>query len=357
MTMLARPGVLLLTAPGFMLLLRASDSIYLMTSSMHLFYLLSLLLMPIKTSAMTLPRTIISSSNNLAISYVASCPPPNGANTDEPATLFIHGLDSSSHTWRRVQQHIASPSIAIDCRGCGNSELGNPDDFTADALVADVKSVVDSHPLLQKKRFVLVGHSMGGRIAMCYAAKYPEDVSALVIEDMDIRRRKVESNFIPNFDETKALSFEKLHPNLDSLRKAFGEIGYPSDMVDKWVRERRVYEHGSEGQYWSDVHPAFRALCYRRIFDSNSGSTCWNAIAKHYAISKTFKIHLLVAGIGSVCEEESINEMIERMPATISVKTYPTGYHSLHGSVMEEFLCDLEEIIADAKSSHLQGKI
>ncbi len=335
---------------------RASDS-NLIASSMHLFFYLSLLLLPI-TSAMTLPRTIISSSNNLAISYAENCPQQNNsANTDEPVTLFIHGLDSSSHTWRRVQERISSPSIAIDCRGCGNSDLGNPDDFTSDALVADVKSVVDSHPLLQMKRFVLVGHSMGGRIAMCYAAKYPEDVSALVIEDMDIRRRKVESNFIPNFDETKALSFEKLHPNLDSLRKAFGEIGYPSDMIDKWVREGRVYEYGSEGQYWSDVHPAFRALCYRRIFDSNIGSTCWNTISQHYANSNTVKVHLLVAGIGSVCEQESINEMIECMPATLSVKTYPTGYHSLHGSVMEEFLCDLQEIIADANSSHLQGKL
>mmetsp|Transcript_21175 Transcript_21175/g.34681 ORF Transcript_21175/g.34681 Transcript_21175/m.34681 type:complete len:320 (+) Transcript_21175:62-1021(+) len=319
---------------------------------MHLLFYLSLLLLPI-TSAMTLPRTpirpdTIISSSNLAISYVESC--SHDTTEDEPVTLFIHGLDSSSHTWRRVQQSILSPSIAIDCRGCGHSDLGNPDDFTPDALVADVKCVVDAHPLLQKKRFVLVGHSMGGRIAMCYAAKYPQDISALVIEDMDIRRRKVDSNIIPNFDETKALSFERLHPNLDSLKEAFGSIGYPADMIEKWVRGGRVYEHS--GEYWSDVHPAFRALCYRTIFDSNSGSTCWNAIAQHYANSNTVKVHLLVAGIGTVCEQESIDEMIQCMPST-QIKTYPNGYHSLHGSVVEEFLCDLKEIIADAKSSHL----
>ena len=300
------------------------------------------------------PDTIISSSN-LAISYVErSC--DDAISEDEPVTLFIHGLDSSSHTWRTVQQSISSPSIAIDCRGCGKSDLGDLDDFTPDALVADVKSVVDAHPLLQKKRFVLVGHSMGGRIALCYAAKYPSDISALVIEDMDIRRRKVESNFIPNFDETKALSFERLHPNLDSLKEAFGSIGYPPDMIDKWVREGRVYEHGSEGQYWSDVHPAFRALCYRRIFDSNSGSSCWNAISQHYANSSTVKVHLLVAGIGTVCVQESIDTMIECMPS-LSVKSYPNGYHSIHGSVTEDFLCDLEEIIADAKSSNQRSKL
>mmetsp|Transcript_4305 Transcript_4305/g.6665 ORF Transcript_4305/g.6665 Transcript_4305/m.6665 type:complete len:325 (-) Transcript_4305:65-1039(-) len=324
---------------------------------MHLLFHLSVLLLQIAT-AMALPHirsNSIISSANLAISYVESC--PNDDNTDEPVTLFIHGLDSSSHTWRRVQQSLTTPTIAIDCRGCGNSELGDHDEFTPDSLVADVKSVVDSHPLLQKKRFVLVGHSMGGRVAMCYAAKHPEDISALVIEDMDIRRREVNSNFIPNFNEAKALSFERLHPNLDSVKNAFGEIGYPSDMVDKWVREGRVYEHGSEGQYWSDVHPAFRALCYRRIFDSNSGVTCWNTIAQHFSNSNAVKVYLLVAGIGTVCEQESINDMVECMPSTISVKTYPTGYHSLHGSVMEEFLCDLQEIIEDANSPHLQGKL
>ena len=300
------------------------------------------------------PNTITSSSN-LAISYVESHR-HDDANTDEPVTFFIHGLDSSSHTWRRVQQSLTTPTIAIDCRGCGRSELGDPDEFDADGLVSDIKSVVDSHPSLQKKRFVLVGHSMGGRIAMCYAAKHPDDVSALVIEDMDIKRRPVESNFIPNFDYTKALSFERLQQNLDSLKRNFRDIGYPSDMLDKWIREGRVYEHGSDGQYWSDVNPAFRALCYRRIFDSDRGSTWWNAIAQHYGNASNVKAYLMVAGIGTVCDQESINDMVERMPS-LSVKTYDEGYHSIHGSVMEDFLRDLREIINDTKTAQFSCKL
>ena len=38
------------------------------------------------------------------------------------------------------------------------SNLGDPADFSPDALVEDVKSVVDGHPLLRDERFVLVGH-------------------------------------------------------------------------------------------------------------------------------------------------------------------------------------------------------
>ena len=326
--------------------------------SLVVFYYLSLLMLPINSAmALALARKTIKTSSNLEISYVESCHHhEDDASVNEPVTLFVHGLDSSSHTWRNIQTSLATPSIAIDCRGCGNSDLGSPNDFTADALVEDVKSVVDSHPLLHGKRFVLVGHSMGGRIVSCYAAKYPEDISALVIEDMDIRRRSVETNFIPNFDEAKALSFERLHPNLDSMKTAFKDIGYPTDMIDKWIREGRVYEQ-EKGTLWSDVNPAFRALCYRRIFDSNVGTTCWNAITQHFANSNYVRVHLLVAGIGTVCEQESINCMTESMPSTISVKTYTAGYHSIHGSVKEEFLCDLREIIVNAKRGTLRGKL
>ncbi len=309
--------------------------------------LLILLFLPLSIAAMApsciRSRKITSSSSNLVISYVESYP-DDADNNNEPVAILIHGLDSSSHTWRKVQQSLSTPSIAIDCRGCGHSDLGHPDEFGAEGLIADIKCIVDSHPLLQRKRFVLVGHSMGGRIAMCYAAKHPEDISALVIEDMDIKRRPITTNFIPNFDEAKAVDFVRLHPNLDSLKKNFRDIGYPSDMLEKWIREGRVHEHGSDGEYWSDVNPAFRALCYRKIFDSDSGSTCWNAISN----SAITKVYLMVAGIGTVCDQQSINDMVACMPS-LSVKTYDEGYHSIHGSVTGEFLHDLQEIINDVK--------
>ena len=108
------------------------------------------------------PKNIQSSASGLSISYVDCNGDSN--NSSGPTTLFIHGLDSSSHTWRDVQTSLSTPSIAIDCRGCGESELGAPDSFSPDALVEDVKSLVKSHPLLQNNRFVLVGHSMGGEL-------------------------------------------------------------------------------------------------------------------------------------------------------------------------------------------------
>ncbi|EJK48892.1 hypothetical protein THAOC_32275, partial [Thalassiosira oceanica] len=71
-----------------------------------------------------------------AIGYnVVAC--DSGNDDGAPATLFIHGLDSSSRTWKGVQEVLRYPSISIDCRGCGKSEMGSLAEFTPQALVED----------------------------------------------------------------------------------------------------------------------------------------------------------------------------------------------------------------------------
>lgn len=243
--------------------------------------------------------------------------------------------------------------------GCGLSDLGDPNEFSPDALVEDVKSLTKSHPLLLNKRFVLVGHSMGGRVAICYAAKYPNDVSALVIEDMDIRRRSVRSNFIPNFDEAKAIAFKRGHESFDSIKMELESIGYQSDMYTKWIDEGRIYEDNN-GKVWSDVNPAFRALCYRTIFDSDSGTTSWNAIASYLKNEleerNSTKVYLMVAGIGTVCDDQSLAEMCKLMSldksgddSILSMKTYEQGTHSIHNSARNDFMADLCKIIDNSK--------
>lgn len=44
--------------------------------------------------------------------------------------------------------------------------------------------------LLKQKLLAIVGHSMGGRIAMEFCSKYKNFVDVLIIEDMDTRSRK-----------------------------------------------------------------------------------------------------------------------------------------------------------------------
>ncbi len=90
------------------------------------------------------------------------------ASSSAAPTLFLHGLDSSSHTWRNILNGITTPAVALDLRGCGSSDLGNPNDFTPDAIVEDIQEFVSNHEYFQRdqdslggtKKMVICGHSM-----------------------------------------------------------------------------------------------------------------------------------------------------------------------------------------------------
>ena len=95
-------------------------------------------------------RTCIPNENN------------NGSPLTPPPVLLLHGLDSSSHTWRTILSELATPAVAVDLRGCGHSDLGNPDEFSPDAIVEDLHTFVSNHDYfnVSEKKFVVCGHSM-----------------------------------------------------------------------------------------------------------------------------------------------------------------------------------------------------
>src|SRR4029453_17892227 len=67
--------------------------------------------------------------------------------------------------------------IRYDERGCGLSQW-DIDDFSFDAYVQDLETVVDS---LGLERFPLLGISQGGPIAITYTARHPERVDRLIL--------------------------------------------------------------------------------------------------------------------------------------------------------------------------------
>jgi len=100
-----------------------------------------------------------------------------------PAIVALHGLRSFACTWEPVAQALAGRVrfIALDQRGRGRSDWDPQRRYHAEHYVRDLEVLVQH---LHLKRFVLLGHSMGGANAFVYASRHPQDVAALVIEDM-----------------------------------------------------------------------------------------------------------------------------------------------------------------------------
>ncbi len=96
-----------------------------------------------------------------------------------PSLLFLHYWGGSSRTWRHVIDALPGDyrTLAMDLRGWGASDA--PDEGYALADFADdVRHVIAERGL---SKFVLIGHSMGGKIAQLVASRKPRGLAGLVL--------------------------------------------------------------------------------------------------------------------------------------------------------------------------------
>lgn len=102
---------------------------------------------------------------------------------DAPTVLMLHGLRSYAHTWAPVAAALSSryQVIAPDFRGRGDSSWDPAGRYFTSAYLEDLAALVAGIGLT---RFAIVGHSMGGTVGYAYAAGHPEQVGALVVEDI-----------------------------------------------------------------------------------------------------------------------------------------------------------------------------
>jgi pimeloyl-ACP methyl ester carboxylesterase len=96
--------------------------------------------------------------------------------------VFVHSLAGNSTQWSKQLEHLRRTrrAVALDLRGHGRSEPPKDGDYTIAAMAGDIAAVVDT---LGLDRFVLVGHSMGGGVALTYAGAHPDRVAGLVLVD------------------------------------------------------------------------------------------------------------------------------------------------------------------------------
>lgn len=95
------------------------------------------------------------------------------------ALVFLHYYGGSSRTWDRAANKLSDRYriVAIDHRGWGDSEAP-ADGYRIADLAADAEGVIET---LGLQRYVLVGHSMGGKVAQLIASRRPRGLEGLVL--------------------------------------------------------------------------------------------------------------------------------------------------------------------------------
>ncbi len=93
--------------------------------------------------------------------------------------VLVHGLGgNATETWKHLAGPLAEEHrvVAYDLRGVARSEV-TAGPYTIDVLATDLKALIEA---LGLGRAVVIGHSLGGSIALLCGALYPEVVSAVV---------------------------------------------------------------------------------------------------------------------------------------------------------------------------------
>jgi pyruvate dehydrogenase E2 component (dihydrolipoamide acetyltransferase) len=131
----------------------------------------------------------------------------------EEAALLIHGFGGDLQTWLFNQEALADQlSIyALDLRGHGGSskQVGGG---TLDEFVEDVLGFLDS---LGLHKVHLVGHSMGGAIAIQFALVHPARVSSLVLVASAGLGSEIDVEYIEGF--ISAQRRKELMPQIEKL--------------------------------------------------------------------------------------------------------------------------------------------
>ncbi|TKC89214.1 alpha/beta fold hydrolase [Trinickia terrae] len=96
-----------------------------------------------------------------------------------PALVFLHYWGGSSRTWAPVMAHLNGRyrTVALDQRGWGRSDAP-ADGYRIADHADDAAGVIGA---LGLTRYVLVGHSMGGKAAQLLASRRPQGLAGLVL--------------------------------------------------------------------------------------------------------------------------------------------------------------------------------
>ncbi|MEN8249826.1 MAG: alpha/beta fold hydrolase [Bacteroidota bacterium] len=98
-----------------------------------------------------------------------------------PPLIILHGLFGSADNWRPLATRFAKfrKVYLVDQRNHGMSPHDN--EFTYDAMVNDLLLFIKQHDLIKPD---ILGHSMGGKVAMYFAVKYPDQVNKIIVVDI-----------------------------------------------------------------------------------------------------------------------------------------------------------------------------
>lgn len=240
--------------------------------------------------------------------------------------IILHGLLGSLDNWQSIARELGRSYkvFTVDLRNHGKSP--HSDTMNYEVMAADVLALMDKLGLIHAH---IIGHSMGGKVAMYFALHYPERIDKLVVVDISPK------------------AYSRGH---DQIFKALFAID-PALIDSRGEADQQMQVYVPE--------PAIRLFLLKNLARDADGHFYWKmnleVIYKNYeaiieAIESTWpytKPVLFLRGGKSayISEEDALS--ITDLFAQATIKTIPNAGHWLHADAPELFISRVTDFLSD----------
>jgi pimeloyl-ACP methyl ester carboxylesterase len=210
----------------------------------------------------------------------------------------------------------------LDMRNHGKSF--HSDEFNYEIMVEDVKAYIDFHQL---QHVTLLGHSMGGKIAMLFATIYPEYVEKLIIADIGPKYYAPHHQTI--LEALNAVDFSK-KPNRSEVDEIISK--YISDFGTKQFLLKNVYWKTPEELGFRFNLPVFN----EKISEIGTALPFENYFDKPVLFLRGDKSDYIL--------DADFETILHHFPLAI-INTIPNAGHWLQAENPKAFYCEVEKFL------------
>lgn len=226
--------------------------------------------------------------------------------------VLLHGFTGSTRTWRHVIGFLPNSIkiVAIDLIGHGKTE--SPKDVARYSMIEQVKDLEEIFEQLELQYFTLLGYSMGGRVALSYAVRFPKRIKKLILEssspglqsEQEQANRRKADEYLAN--EIEQQGIEAFVNKWENIPLFSSQKNLPLHVRDE-VRKERLSQHpmglanslrgmgtGAQQSVWKKlIRLSFPVILITGELDEK-----FNNIAKQMQIQLQDSKHIVVPGVG-----------------------------------------------------------
>ena len=241
--------------------------------------------------------------------------------------IILHGLLGISDNWAGIARNLAGEGFRVlvpDQRNHGHSPKHPVLNYYA--LTDDLSEFIESNQL---ENPVILGHSMGGKVAMRYTLEHPGMVSRLIVVDTSLRTYVRFNYHLKLIDAMLAIDFGQVQSRQEVKK-----------LLSEKIREERLVQFLVKNLYWKekgrlDWRPNLQAISYHvdSMYDGVFYSTRFDKPAL-----------FIRGGKSDYVLDEDFPAIYQNFPQA-SVATIEQGTHWVHADEPGEFYRILVEFL------------